>query len=442
MSHTFALLVPVKALALAKSRLGVGQHRRARAADARLRPGRDRRGAAQCPRSARCTSSPTSRGFERRRRRVRLPDEGDGDLNRALHHAAVRVRLADPTVAVAAMCADLPCLRTDDLDAALAAGLTPRWFVADAAGTGTTLLARRAGHRARPALRRRIGPSPRGVRRRARCGPSSPTLRLRRGHRGRPRAPPWRSASAPHTAAPASRRLLTGRAAHENGGDPVGTPPFLVTGGSALLGVFLAVPSWPGPSWRRLLGRGLLGRGLLGGGLLGRSFAFFAGAFLARLLGRSLLGRVFLAAPSWPSAFLADVFLAAAFLAGAFLAAFFAGAFLAAAFFAVRRLLGRRLLRHVFLAAVFLRCRRRLRLLGRGRRRARQPAWRRQARPSRPRPGSSAGSFLAPETTSLSWAPALEVRDRLLLRLHPLHRWRGCAPSARRAPSSRRSRSR
>ena len=71
----------------------------------------------------------------------RLPDEGDGDLNRALHHASLRVRLVDPDLAVAAMCADLPSLRTEDLTDALSAGLTPRWFVADSAGTGTTLLA-------------------------------------------------------------------------------------------------------------------------------------------------------------------------------------------------------------------------------------------------------------------------------------------------------------
>ena len=70
-----------------------------------------------------------------------LPDEGDGDLNRALHAASLRVRLVDPDLAVAAMCADLPSLRTEDLTDALSAGLTSRWFVADAAGTGTTLLA-------------------------------------------------------------------------------------------------------------------------------------------------------------------------------------------------------------------------------------------------------------------------------------------------------------
>ncbi len=51
------------------------------------------------------------------------------------------MRLVDPDLAVAAMCADLPSLRTEDLTDALSAGLTSRWFVADAAGTGTTLLA-------------------------------------------------------------------------------------------------------------------------------------------------------------------------------------------------------------------------------------------------------------------------------------------------------------
>ena len=51
------------------------------------------------------------------------------------------MRLVDPDVAVAAMCADLPSLRAEDLTDALSAGLTPRWFVADAPGTGTTLLA-------------------------------------------------------------------------------------------------------------------------------------------------------------------------------------------------------------------------------------------------------------------------------------------------------------
>lgn len=69
-----------------------------------------------------------------------VPDEGAGDLNRALAAAAARVARADRGVAV--MLADLPCLRTVDLESALteALALGVRAFVADAAGTGTTLL--------------------------------------------------------------------------------------------------------------------------------------------------------------------------------------------------------------------------------------------------------------------------------------------------------------
>jgi 2-phospho-L-lactate guanylyltransferase len=139
MSHTFALLVPVKALALAKTRLTVAGVEgreplmRAFALDAIA-------AAVRSPVVAQVHVVTDDPGFELDGVR-RLPDEGDGDLNRALHHASLRVRLKDPDLAVAAMCADLPSLRTTDLTDALSAGLTPRWFVADAAGTGTTLLA-------------------------------------------------------------------------------------------------------------------------------------------------------------------------------------------------------------------------------------------------------------------------------------------------------------
>jgi 2-phospho-L-lactate guanylyltransferase len=137
MSHTFALIVPVKALARAKSRLTVAGGReslmRAFALDAIA-------AASRSPAVARVHVVTDDQAFDVAGVH-RLPDEGDGDLNRALHHAALRVRLDDPDRAVAAMCADLPSLRTDDLTDALAAGLAPRWFVADADGTGTTLLA-------------------------------------------------------------------------------------------------------------------------------------------------------------------------------------------------------------------------------------------------------------------------------------------------------------
>ncbi|WP_030482465.1 2-phospho-L-lactate guanylyltransferase [Nocardioides aequoreus] len=70
-----------------------------------------------------------------------LPDGGGGDLNAALRHAERTVRLRHPDLGVAAMCGDLPALRTDDLTTALTGSTAPRWYVADTAGTGTTLLA-------------------------------------------------------------------------------------------------------------------------------------------------------------------------------------------------------------------------------------------------------------------------------------------------------------
>lgn len=143
MSHSFALLVPVKALTAAKSRLalaGSGQGEelmRAFALDAIAAASRS----AAVARVYVVTDEP---GFEAEGA-VRIPDEGEGDLNRALRRAAGRVRLLDPTLRLAAMCADLPSLTHDDLDVALSAGTTKRWFVADAAGTGTTLLATEPG---------------------------------------------------------------------------------------------------------------------------------------------------------------------------------------------------------------------------------------------------------------------------------------------------------
>lgn len=65
-----------------------------------------------------------------------VADEGGGDLNTALRRAAVRI--AQPGRGVAVLLADLPCLRTEDLEVALSQ--EGRAFVADAAGTGTTLL--------------------------------------------------------------------------------------------------------------------------------------------------------------------------------------------------------------------------------------------------------------------------------------------------------------
>jgi 2-phospho-L-lactate guanylyltransferase len=66
-----------------------------------------------------------------------VADEPDRGLNPALEHGARSA--AGP--AVAALSSDLPALHPDELAAALeAAGGFPRAFVADAQGTGTTLL--------------------------------------------------------------------------------------------------------------------------------------------------------------------------------------------------------------------------------------------------------------------------------------------------------------
>jgi 2-phospho-L-lactate/phosphoenolpyruvate guanylyltransferase len=80
-----------------------------------------------------------------------IPDAPDAGLNPAFNYGASR---ADGH-AVAALAGDLPALRGAELSAALArAGAAGRSFVADAAGTGTTLLAVPAG----VALDPRFGP--------------------------------------------------------------------------------------------------------------------------------------------------------------------------------------------------------------------------------------------------------------------------------------------
>ena len=70
------------------------------------------------------------------------PDDPDAGLNPALSHGAELLRADDPRLGVVTLSADLPALSPADLAAALAA-VPPggRAFVADAAGTGTTLLA-------------------------------------------------------------------------------------------------------------------------------------------------------------------------------------------------------------------------------------------------------------------------------------------------------------
>jgi 2-phospho-L-lactate guanylyltransferase len=141
-SGTFALLVPVKAWDRAKTRM-VEPTSLSRALTRELAGAFARdaiAAAAAADRVSRLyvvTDQPdfTAPGV------TVLPDEGAGDLNAALRAAALRVRAHHPGLGIAAMCADLPCLRAEDLGVALDEPAADRWFVADAAGSGTTLLA-------------------------------------------------------------------------------------------------------------------------------------------------------------------------------------------------------------------------------------------------------------------------------------------------------------
>ncbi len=100
-------------------------------------------------------------------------------LNGVLSAVSERLGAEEPGLAVAALVADLPALRTDELRRALAAAAhVARGFVADAAGTGTTLLTAapgvgldprfgprsRAAHAASGAIALEPGPVP-GLRR-------------------------------------------------------------------------------------------------------------------------------------------------------------------------------------------------------------------------------------------------------------------------------------
>ena len=106
------------------------------------------------PRVARAivvTDDPVATGALESIGAICVPDAPAAGLNPALRHGA---RHPSPgLVGVASLGADLPALRPAELEAALAAveRLAARAFVADATGTGTTLLAAPTGWALRPA---------------------------------------------------------------------------------------------------------------------------------------------------------------------------------------------------------------------------------------------------------------------------------------------------
>ncbi|MFC4502087.1 MULTISPECIES: 2-phospho-L-lactate guanylyltransferase [Streptomyces] len=82
-----------------------------------------------------------------------VPDEPRSGLNAALTHGAASVRRSRPESPLAALNADLPALRPPELARVLdAASEFPRAFLPDAAGIGTTLLAVSADRELLPAF--------------------------------------------------------------------------------------------------------------------------------------------------------------------------------------------------------------------------------------------------------------------------------------------------
>jgi 2-phospho-L-lactate guanylyltransferase len=153
-TSTVDLVVPVKPLAKAKSRLrgaadgGIGEPRaHARLAMALLRDTIDAVRAAPVVRRLLVVSSDPVVSAELGVFGIDVaPDGPVSGLNPAYERGAALLREDDPAAAVGALQADLPALRPDELDEAVAAALAlfaagvRRAFVADAEGTGTTFL--------------------------------------------------------------------------------------------------------------------------------------------------------------------------------------------------------------------------------------------------------------------------------------------------------------
>ncbi|MEU2585115.1 2-phospho-L-lactate guanylyltransferase [Streptomyces avermitilis] len=152
----WTLVVPLKALARAKSRL-------ADTAGDGLRPGlalafaQDTVAAALASAAVRDVAVVTGdvvAGRELAALGARIvADEPAGGLNAALAHAAAVVRSWRPDSGVAALNADLPALRPAELARVLEAAVEfPRAFLPDAAAIGTTLLAAAPGRELLPAF--------------------------------------------------------------------------------------------------------------------------------------------------------------------------------------------------------------------------------------------------------------------------------------------------
>jgi 2-phospho-L-lactate guanylyltransferase len=149
----WSLVVPVKVLAQAKSRLtGLADERRSRLA---LAMATDTIAAAVRADAVAVvllvTDDPEVGDVAAALGAVVLADEPAAGLNEALRHGAAYARGQWPDRGVAGLAGDLPALRAEELTTALTAAARLRVaFVADASGTGTTLYAAAPGAQFRP----------------------------------------------------------------------------------------------------------------------------------------------------------------------------------------------------------------------------------------------------------------------------------------------------
>jgi 2-phospho-L-lactate guanylyltransferase len=152
---TWSVLIPVKVLGRAKSRLaGLAGPRRGELALAiACDTVRAVLGCGEAARVIVVTDDQVAAGALAGLGATVLPDEPRDGLNPALRYGAAQARSRWPGSGTAALSADLPALRPQELGRALrAASAWPSAFVADAAGDGTTLYATAPGTPFRPAF--------------------------------------------------------------------------------------------------------------------------------------------------------------------------------------------------------------------------------------------------------------------------------------------------
>ena len=152
---TWSVLMPVKVLAQAKSRLaGLAGPRRGELALALA--GDTLTAVLACAEVARViviTDDQVAASALAGLGALVVPDEPRDGLNAALRHGAAHAAARWPGSGTAALSADLPALRPAEIGQALrAASAWPTAFVADAAGDGTTLYTAAPGAAFRPAF--------------------------------------------------------------------------------------------------------------------------------------------------------------------------------------------------------------------------------------------------------------------------------------------------